>query len=204
MAAAILFAAVRPAWLRSTARGWARFFNALAAGVLGVRQRWIGTPPAAPHLWALKHGSLFETPGTLLLPHEPAVVIKKELAGIPGWGWVARRYGVIVVDRTAGSNALRAMLAEARAAVKAGRAVVIFPEGTRVPWGEAPLLQPGFAGLYRAVGLPVQPVALDSARVWTKGWLKGPGVVTFRLGEPIPPGLSREEVEARVHQAINA
>ena len=73
-----------------------------------------------------------------------------------------------------------------------------------MPWGEAPPLQPGFAGLYRAVGLPVQPVALDSARVWTKGWLKRPGVVTYRLGEPIPPGLTREEVERRVHAAINA
>jgi 1-acyl-sn-glycerol-3-phosphate acyltransferase len=29
-------------------------------------------------------------------------------------------------------------------------------------------------------------------------------VVTFKVGETIPPGLKREEVEARVHAAINA
>jgi 1-acyl-sn-glycerol-3-phosphate acyltransferase len=28
-------------------------------------------------------------------------------------------------------------------------------------------------------------------------------VITFRFGEPIPPGLPREEVEAHVHAAIN-
>jgi 1-acyl-sn-glycerol-3-phosphate acyltransferase len=30
-----------------------------------------------------------------------------------------------------------------------------------------------------------------------------PGVVTFRFGEPIPPGLPRAEAEARVHAGIN-
>jgi 1-acyl-sn-glycerol-3-phosphate acyltransferase len=30
------------------------------------------------------------------------------------------------------------------------------------------------------------------------------GVVTFKVGETIPPGLKRDEVEARVHAAINA
>jgi 1-acyl-sn-glycerol-3-phosphate acyltransferase len=29
-------------------------------------------------------------------------------------------------------------------------------------------------------------------------------VVRFQLGEPIPPGLPRPEIEARVHAAINA
>ena len=33
---------------------------------------------------------------------------------------------------------------------------------------------------------------------------KTPGIVTFRFGEPIPPGLPRREAEARVHAAINA
>jgi len=28
--------------------------------------------------------------------------------------------------------------------------------------------------------------------------------VTFRVGETIPPGLKRDEVEAQVHAAINA
>jgi 1-acyl-sn-glycerol-3-phosphate acyltransferase len=83
--------------------------------------------------------------------------------------------------------------------------VLIFPEGTRVAPGEQPPLQPGFAGLYKQLGLPVVPVALDSGRLWPRNsFVKRPGIVTVRFGEPIPPGLPRAEIEAKVHAAINA
>ena len=97
------------------------------------------------------------------------------------------------------------MRAAAKAAVAAGRPILIFPEGTRVLPGEQPQLQPGFAGLYKSLGIPVVPVALDSGRLWPrKIFVKRPGIVTMRVGETIPPGLPRQEVEARVHAAINA
>ena len=70
--------------------------------------------------------------------------------------------------------------------------------------GETPPLQAGFAGLYKALGLPVVPVAMDSGRFWGRNLPKGSGTVRFLIGEPIPAGLKREEIEARVHAAINA
>jgi 1-acyl-sn-glycerol-3-phosphate acyltransferase len=89
--------------------------------------------------------------------------------------------------------------------VAAGRPILIFPEGTRVLPGEQPPLRAGFAGLYRSLNLPVVPVALDSAKVSPRrSFIKRPGTVTFRFGDPIPPGLPRAEAEARVHAAINA
>ncbi len=89
---------------------------------------------------------------------------------------------------------MRALLTAAKQVRAAGRNVVIFPEGTRVPHGEAPPLKAGFAGLYKALGMPVVPIAMDSGRVWPRrSFIKRPGVVTFRLGEPIPPGLPRDE-----------
>ena len=96
------------------------------------------------------------------------------------------------------------MLATSSQIVAAGRSVVIYPEGTRVAVGATPPLQPGFAGLYRALKLPVLPVAMDSGVLWGTGLLKRPGIVTFQIGEAIPPGLKRDELEARVHAAINA
>ena len=85
-----------------------------------------------------------------------------------------------------------------------GRSIVIFPEGTRVRPGESPPLRAGFAGLYRALGVPVVPVALDSGRLWPRAGAKRAGTVTFRFGAPVPPGLPRAEVEAAVHRAMNA
>jgi 1-acyl-sn-glycerol-3-phosphate acyltransferase len=96
------------------------------------------------------------------------------------------------------------MMVEAKKAAASGRPVLIFPEGTRVPVGEAPSLRPGFAGLYRVLGLPVVPVALDSGRLWPRGFVKHAGTIHFKVGEVIQPGLKRDEVEARVHAAINA
>jgi 1-acyl-sn-glycerol-3-phosphate acyltransferase len=96
------------------------------------------------------------------------------------------------------------MMRAAETAIAEGRPIAIFPEGTRVPLGEQPPLQPGFAGLYRALKLPVVPVAVDSGRLWPKGRLvKHAGIVTMRFLDPIPPGLPRAEIETRVHAAIN-
>ena len=129
--------------------------------------------------------------------------MKRELADMPLFGWMTRRYGSIPVDREAGAKALRAMVADGRRAVAEKRSVVIFPEGTRVTPGQTPPLRPGFAGLYRALGLPVVPVAVDSGRLWGRGLVKDSGTVRFRVGETIPAGLPRDEIQARVHAAIN-
>jgi 1-acyl-sn-glycerol-3-phosphate acyltransferase len=82
--------------------------------------------------------------------------------------------------------------------------VIIYPEGTRVRVGATPPLKSGFAALYRALGLPVVPIAVDSGRLWGRGLIHRSGTITLKVGEVIPAGLKRDEVEARVHKAINA
>jgi 1-acyl-sn-glycerol-3-phosphate acyltransferase len=155
-------------------------------------------------LIAVKHQAMFETLEMVRLTHLPVIVIKKELADIPLFGFMTRRYGVIPIERSAGAKALRRLLTEAKRAVASGRAVMIFPEGTRVLPGESPPLRSGFAGLYRVLGLPVVPVAVDSGRLWGRGLVKRAGTIRFVIGETIAPGLDREEIESRVHAAINA
>jgi len=98
---------------------------------------------------------------------------------------------------------LRAMVAAARGFAERGRPLVIFPEGTRIPHGQRARLQSGFAGLYKLLDLPVVPVAVDSGPLYHRRWKK-PGVITVRVGERIEPGLPRQELEARVIEAINA
>ncbi len=184
---------------------WMRVTRWCAVGLLGIRGRVEGRPPAGAALVAVKHQSMFETLEIFLLLKDPAVVLKRELADLPLWGWVVQRYGAIPVDRAGGAVALRRMMRAAEAAIAEGRPIVIFPEGTRVAPGERPALQPGFAGLYRALKLPVVPLAVDSGRLWPRHrFLKRPGIVTMRFGEPLPPGLPRAEIEAAVHAAINA
>jgi 1-acyl-sn-glycerol-3-phosphate acyltransferase len=190
--------------VRRWVRSWAEFHYWLLRHVLLIRFDWRGRIPEGPYLIAVKHQSMIEAVDTLRFARTPVVVMKRELSRLPLFGWVALRYGIIPVDRDAGAKALREMMALGKAAAANGRPVIIFPEGTRVAPGEAPPLRPGFAGLYRALGLPVVPIAHDSGKLWPRGKPKSSGTIHFKVGETIPPGLKRAEVEARVHAALNA
>lgn len=191
-------------FLRAYSNFWAWTLRWLVQAIVGARLRIEGQVPKGQLLFAGKHESYFEALELTRMLGSPATVMKRELARIPLWGWAAQRYGTIVVDREANATALRGMMRAAQAARATGRSVLIFPEGTRVPPGESPPLRSGFAGLYRALDLPVVPVAVRSGAVWPRKGLMRPGEIVFRFGEPIPPGLPRREIEARVHAAINA
>ena len=184
--------------------GWVAFHHWLTENVLGIRTVVDGVLPEGPYLLAIKHQAMYETLEMVRLTNLPVIVIKQELADIPLFGFLTKRYGVIPVERSAGAKALRALVTAGQEALAAGRPVAIYPEGTRVRVGETPELRSGFAALYRALGLPVVPVAVDSGRLWGRGFVHRSGVITFKVGETIPAGLKRADIEARVHRAINA
>lgn len=192
----------RPAMIRH-ANFWSRYQRLCARAILGITVRTEGPRPDRPVLYAVKHQSFFEA---IDLEHElggPAIILKEELQRIPFWGWATKVYGAIAVDREASAKMLRRMMKEGAVLTGEGRSILLFPEGTRVPPGEQPPLKSGFAGLYKVLKLPVVPIAVDSGRIWPKHGPKRPGVITYRFGEAIPPGLPRDEAERRVWEAIN-
>jgi len=194
---------IRPSWVRRFPDGWARFHRSSLRLLLGIRVRETGEKMPGAVLYAFKHESFFEAIDLPAALDFPVPFGKEELYRIPGWGRAAKAYGSVMVRRDLGAKGLRLMLAEAREFIGTGRPLAIFPEGTRVPHGQRPPLQAGFAGLYKLLGLPVVPVAVNSGPLYHRLW-KRPGTITVHFGEPIEPGLPREEVEARVHAAINA
>ncbi|WP_108791810.1 1-acyl-sn-glycerol-3-phosphate acyltransferase [Erythrobacter sp. Alg231-14] len=182
---------------------WGAWHVWCVQSILGIEIVQEGVIPDEPVLIAVKHESFFEAIDMPRLFSFPTVFAKRELFLIPGWGMSARVYGLIPVARDKGARALREMIATARERVDEGRPLVIFPEGTRVEHGDEPQLQSGFAGIYKLLRLPVVPIAVNSGPTY-HGLIKKPGVITYRVGEPIPAGLPRAEVERRVHGAINA
>jgi 1-acyl-sn-glycerol-3-phosphate acyltransferase len=183
---------------------WSSYQLFCARHILGIRVKIDGDVPNRPVIYAVKHESMFETIHMPSMFYHPSVVAKIQLARIPFWGFAARRYGMIFVDRDGGASALRTMLIQARSVIAQGRPIVIFPEGTRVKHGMRADLQPGFAGMYKMLGVPVVPIAVDSGKCITRdSWIYQPGLVTYKVGEEIPPGLRRAEIESRVQDAIN-
>ena len=168
--------------LRGVVAAWGRWHRWCLQSIVGIRVVREGELPDKAVLIAVKHESYFEAIDKPRLFRFPTVFAKRELFLI---------------------RALREMIKTARARVAEGRPLVIFPEGTRVEHGAQPPLQSGFAGTYKLLGLPVVPIAVNSGPVYHR-LIKRPGTITYRVGETIPAGLHREEVEARVHAAINA
>ena len=186
----------------ATASRWCSFHRRCARAILGIAVIEDGPRPEGRVLYAMKHESFFEALDAVNFLRDPVVFAKQQLLRIPLWGRVGRHYGLVAVDRAAGAKALRTMIAEALDLTAGGRPLLIFPEGTRVPHGTRPPLQSGFAGLYKLLALPVVPVAVDSGPLYHRWW-KRSGTIRYRFGEPIPPGLPRAEIEARVLAAIN-
>ncbi len=206
--ALLVFAAIIGSWFSPSgviwgARKWAQWHRLCARVVLGVRGVVDGSLDQGQVLYVFKHESMYEAIDTLALFDRPIVVMKAELLAVPAWGYASRKHGSIGVDRDAGSTAMRAMISAARTAKASGRPIILFPEGTRVAHGAQPPLKAGLAGLYKILDLPVVPVALDAGKIWPRGFVKQAGIVHYKVGAQIPPGLPRDEIEARVHKAIN-
>jgi 1-acyl-sn-glycerol-3-phosphate acyltransferase len=191
-------------------RLWSRTMLALLRAIVGLDGEVRGREhlPPGPCLVAMKHQSAWDTLMLPVLFGDPAVVIKRELQLVPLYGWYATRAGSIFVDRKGGAAAMRRMLKAARRAVAAGRKIVIFPQGTRTAPGERSPYQPGVAGLYQALGLPLVPAAVNSGLYWgRRAFLKRRGRIVVEFLPAIPPGLPRRrlmaELEARIEAATD-
>jgi 1-acyl-sn-glycerol-3-phosphate acyltransferase len=116
-------------------------------------------------------------------------VLKKELDRL-SFGWFLKRLKMIVVDRSEGRRSLMSLLTQAKAVAASGRPIVIFPEGTRSAPGVKGKYQKGVAALYKALDVPVYPVALNSGYFWgRRAFDKKKGAVEMVFLDPIAPGL---------------
>lgn len=159
--------------------------------------------PVGPVLIAMKHQSAWDTFAAPLLFRNPVMIIKRELVFIPFYGWYAVKAGMITLDRSGGARALKRMVAAGEKALVKGRSVFIFPEGTRSGVGAAPRYQPGVAALYRQLGVPLVPVAVNSGIYWgRRRFLKRPGRITVEILPAIAPGGERREVLAKLEHRI--
>jgi 1-acyl-sn-glycerol-3-phosphate acyltransferase len=158
---------------------------------------------AGPCLVAGKHQSAWETFAVLPLFDDPCMVLKRELTFIPLFGWFALKFKMIAVERSAGSAALRKLVARGKEEIARGRAIIIMPEGTRRGVDDPPDYKPGAAALYNALGVPCVPFGLNSGLFWPRRkFLRSPGTIVVEFLPPIPTGLPRKEFQIRLETAI--
>lgn len=160
---------------------------------------------AEPGIVMCKHQSVWETLALSLWFHPQTWVLKRELLWLPIFGWALALLRPIAIDRGAGQDALRQVVAQGRRRLAAGRWIVVFPEGTRIPAGQRGHYRVGGAILARRTGAMVVPVAHNAGEHWPKRGRKRPGVIRVRIGPPIPAqGKRPTELMAEVEHWIEA
>ena len=156
-----------------------------------------------PAIYAAKHQSAWDTFAYFLIVKNPSYILKKELLLIPFWGWCARRYGAVIVNRKGGASALKKMVHDVKVRLNRKMPIIIFPEGTRSRPRETALYHPGVAALYKATNVAIIPVAVNSGMFWgRRSFMKYPGKIVIKFLPPISPGLPRKEFMRRLHSSV--
>ncbi len=154
---------------------------------LGVQVTVEGTlAPAAPLLLA-NHLSWID-PLVVLSLQSCLPLAKAEVGAYPVIGPLARWAGLRFVRRECAADRFRA-LRQVRADLSAGRRVLLFPEGTTTDGTSLAPLHRGGPGLAWRLGIPVQPIRLDSPDPqypWLGEASLGPHL-TARLRAPSTP-----------------
>ena len=182
------------------------WFELVERHVLGLRYVMVGRehlPQDGCFIFASKHQSQWETYKLHNWLGDPAIIMKKELLDIPLWGWSARKNRVIAVDRGGRAAAMKSLVAGGLDAKRLGRAITIFPEGTRTAPGTTRPYKYGVAALYEALEVPVIPVAHNAGCFWPKRpFRQRGGTITVEIMPPIMPGLAPAELLAQLAAAI--
>ncbi len=151
-----------------------------------------------------KHQSTWETFYLPTIFHQAAIILKRELLWVPFFGWGLAAVEPIAINRKKKSNAMEQIIRKGKACLDAGRWIIVFPEGTRIPYGEIGKYKPGGVRLAIETGYPVIPVAHNAGRFWPKrGFIKKPGTIQMVIGPLIETkGRQVEEVLGEVKEWI--
>jgi 1-acyl-sn-glycerol-3-phosphate acyltransferase len=185
---------------------WAKMMLPILHTVCGIRHEVKGAAnlPATPCIVMCKHQSAWETLALQKIFPPQVWVLKRELLWIPFFGWALALTSPIAIKRSDGKGAIKQLLQQGKERLAQGFCVVVFPEGTRVPFGQRGKYKIGGSLLAASSGVPVIPVAHNAGRLWGRhAFSKHPGVITMSIGVPIETkGLRAEEINARVEAWI--
>jgi 1-acyl-sn-glycerol-3-phosphate acyltransferase len=181
-------------------------YSVLKRSVAGLGRAWFRlsvagadrVPREGALLLAANHLSVLD-PALIgaVLPRELDYMAKTELFRVPGFGGLIRRLNAHPVDRTrSDSTALRLALR----LLGAGRAVLVFPEGTRQTEGRLGPARAGAGMLAALSGAPVVPVYVEgSGRALPRGAVvPRPTRVRVTFGTPLR--FARERGKARYQE----
>ena len=140
-----------------------------------------------PYLYLFNHGSIFD-PFMIIaaVPHYISGVGSKEQFEWPVWGRLAKKYGLIPIERKNINSAVKSLDALENA-INKGVSAAISPEGTRTLTGKMNEFKKGPFHVAFNTGVTIIPVALKgayAAQIKNDRRIK-PGTIKTEFGNPI-------------------
>ena len=158
---------------------------------------------------ASAHQSLLET-FILQAPLQyPIFILKKELLKIPLFGWYLKKIGSVDIVRDTTTRDNLNFFDKIKNNIEISkRPLLIFPQGTRVKFGERLPFKKGVGRIYEALDLPCVPVALNTGKVWPKNsFYKYHHDIQITFLEPIEPGKDKNifinDLEEKIYSSID-
>ena len=205
---ALLAMPLNPILRNDLISGWARSMLWWLKVTCNIRHEITGLENItdSPTIVLSKHQSAWETLAFQAIFPTQVYVLKRELLWIPIFGWGLAMSSPIAIDRSAGREALKKLVANGQARLSRGFWVVIFPEGTRITPGERSKYHIGGAWLATHTKTQVLPVAHNAGEYWAKNtFIKKPGVIKMHIGKSIQTaGLKADALNHQVEGWIEA
>jgi len=160
-----------------------------------------------PYIFVMNHQSAMDIPCAFAaVPVNLRFVAKHVLKYVPFLGWFMAMTGMIFINRSNRREAV-ASLARAGERIRAGKSILVFPEGTRSLDGLILPFKKGPFVLAIAAQVPLVPIAIEgSMRVLPSNSLalrKHP--IRVKVGQPIPTqGLRNADRDMLLRQVRDA
>jgi 1-acyl-sn-glycerol-3-phosphate acyltransferase len=185
---AFLLLPINPVKRNQLVSGWARSMIWWLKVTCNITHNISGAENISniPSIILSKHQSAWETLAFQAIFPTQVYVMKRELLWIPIFGWGLACSSPIAINRGAGREALKQLVAQGKDRLAKGFWVVIFPEGTRKAPGEHGKYHLGGAWLAASAQTQIVPVAHNAGLYWPKNsFIKRPGVIQIHVGKPI-------------------
>jgi 1-acyl-sn-glycerol-3-phosphate acyltransferase len=189
----------------------ARWWAPTVLWVLGARLKIFykeRVPMNTGQVYLCNHESLIDIPiAAWGAPHLLSFVGKQELKKVPFIGWAMMATDMIFIDRRNKEKAIQS-IQEAGEKIRKGKAVILFPDGTRTRNGDVLPFKKGSFHLSIDNELDIIPMAIVGAyEVLPPDTIRvKPGKVALLFGHPIThetySGLSADELSDLVRDTI--
>ncbi len=175
---AFLFGLVSYNACLSISKAWCRYNLFILKSVCSLTYEYSGSKINSHKIFISKHQSAWETIFLAAYVNNPIFILKKELLMIPIFGWCLFLLKNISIDRSDGAASLKKIIKECSEHIENKKTLIIFPEGTRLPYGSRSKIKKGILKILNHLKLNSLVMHHDAGKYWQKSsYLIKPGII---------------------------